>query len=472
MRNLSPELYSYKNISVINPFKNIDRIRMRGYNNTVDSVIFYPEGGNIITGAENSIGFRCLGAEMNPVEIKGVITDTGNNILCHVQSDKNGFGLFRVRPPLNSRLYFRPDDGAPASKIFELPLAADPGATLSVKDDEEQGIFRISVTRSDDFDPGNKKFLLVYAPVSFNPVVLDTEPFSGGEKTFIRSSLPAGLASVILTDETGRRYSERWVYNSPQQAINFTVKLDKNNYSARERVKINITAVDDRGKPVESDLMVSAVNLVTMPDQEYISAEYLQITGLPEQNNLAGISGLNDRLIFMPNRDALITGLDGQQTQVYLPEPDGHIISGVIRNTISGEPLSRENIMLSFVGRTALCRAAKTNEEGRFSFVTTEDGVREIVIQPLSPDLEDYYVELDNPFPEVFSSTCPPAFSLDTGMLELINKAVISMQVKMIYDPLMPEKPGSPEEDHRKRFLRTAGIHNHDVDLHQAHLNQ
>jgi hypothetical protein len=27
-------------------------------------------------------------------------------------------------------------------------------------------------------------------------------------------------------------------------------------------------------------------------------------------------------------------------------------------------------------------------------------------------------------------------------MLELINKAVISMQVKLIYDPLMPEKPG------------------------------
>ena len=60
----------------------------------------------------------------------------------------------------------------------------------------------------------------------------------------------------------------------------------------------------------------------------------------------------------------------------------------------------------------------------------------------MSPDLDDYYVELDNPFPETFSRTYPPAFSLDTGMLELINKAVISMQVKMIYDPLMPEKPG------------------------------
>ena len=165
---------------------------------------------------------------MNPVEIKGVITDSGNNIICHVQSDENGFGLFRLRPPLNTRLYFRPDDGALASKGFELPSADDSGVALSVTEDEEQSIFRIRVTKSHDFDPGNKKFQLVYAPVSLKPFVLDTEPLSGGEKTFTRNSLPAGLASVILTDETGKRYSERWVYNKQKQAINFIIKPDKN----------------------------------------------------------------------------------------------------------------------------------------------------------------------------------------------------------------------------------------------------
>ena len=63
MRNFSPELYSYKNISVINPFRNIDRIRMRGHDTEADTVIFYPESGNIIAGAETAIGFRCLGAD-------------------------------------------------------------------------------------------------------------------------------------------------------------------------------------------------------------------------------------------------------------------------------------------------------------------------------------------------------------------------------------------------------------------------
>ena len=442
MRNFSPELYSYKNISVINPFRNIDRIKMRGQDNDADTVIFYPEGGNIITGAETAIGFRCLGTKMNPVEIKGVITDSGNNIICNVQSDEDGFGLFRVRLPANTKLYLKPDEGALTSKGFELPSAYDSGIALSVTEDEEQGIFRVRVTVSHDFDTGNKKFRLVYAPVSLKPLVLDTKPLTGGEKTFARNSLPAGLASVILTDESGTSYSERWVYNEQKQAINFIIKPDKETYSSREKVSIDITSVDALGKPVKSDLLISAVNLITMTDRENIHAADLQITGLPEINDKNGICSVNDRLIFLHNATGLYTGNNGQQAKVYLPEPDGHLISGVIRNTVSGKPLSKENIVLAFVGKAALCSFATTDEEGRFIFVILETGVREIVIQPLSPDLDDYYIELDNPFPETFSRAHPPLFSLDTGMLKLINKAVISMQIKMIYDPLMPEKPG------------------------------
>ncbi len=452
MRNFSPELYSYKNISVINPFRNIDRIKMQAYDTYPDTVIFYPEGGNTISGAETAIGFRCLGPEKDPVEIKGIITDSAGNILCHVQTDKNGFGLFRLIPPLNSGLYFKPDNGTLTSERFKLPSGDASGVALSVTEDEEEGIFSVSVARSHDYDPGNKKFRLMYAPVSLKPFILDKEPLSGGVKTFILTSLPAGLASIILTDETGTRYSERWVYNEPKQAVNFIIKPDKNNYTARERVKIDISAVDALGKPVESDLVVSAVNLFTLPARENILAKDLQITGLPGVNGKAGIYSINDQLIFMQNQAGLITGSDVPQTQVYLPEPDGQIISGIIRNTVSGEPLRNEIIVLSFVGKAALCYFTRTNEEGRFIFVTREDGVREIVIQPLSPDLDDYYVELDNPFPETFSRTCPGTFSLDTGMLKLITRAVISMQVKMIYDPLMPEKTGALKKSPPKDF--------------------
>lgn len=439
MRNFSPELYSYKAISVINPFRNIDRIKMRGYENEPDTVIFYPESGCLIAGTETAIGFRCLDSGMNPVEIKGVITDSGSNIICRVRSDGNGFGLVRLRPPLNTQLYFRPDSGAPGHKAFKLPSAVGSGAALSIDEDEEHGIFRVRAAVSQDLNINNRKFRLIYSPVSLAPFVLDAKPLSGGEKTFTWNSLPAGLASVILADETGKKYSERWVYNKQKKAVSLFLKPDKETYSAREKVTIDVTASDANGKPVRSDLLVTAVNRITMPDRENIPSDDLQITGLPDLNISAGISGVNDQLVFRQNEAGPINDNNGQQARSYLPEPDGHIISGVIGNTVSGEPLRKEAIVLSFVGKTALCSFTRTDEEGRFLFVTLEDGNREMVIQPLSPDLDDYFVELDNPFPEIFSKIQPPSFSIDTSMLDLINKAVIGMQVRMIYDPLMPE---------------------------------
>ena len=139
MQNFSPELYSYKTISVINPFRNIDLIKVPGLNPEVDTVIFYPESGSIIAGAETVVGFRCLGAKMDPVEIKGVIADSSNKILCHVQSDDNGFGLFRLNQPVNSRLFFIPGDGGLTSEKFELPPVNNSGVALSINGRRRKG---------------------------------------------------------------------------------------------------------------------------------------------------------------------------------------------------------------------------------------------------------------------------------------------------------------------------------------------
>lgn len=54
--------------------------------------------------------------------------------------------------------------------------------------------------------------------------------------------------------------------------------------------------------------------------------------------------------------------------------------------------------------------------------------------------MDDYYVELDNPFPESFSHFQYVPFSLDTARLTEINNAVISMQVRRIYDPFPADK--------------------------------
>jgi hypothetical protein len=94
-------------------------------------------------------------------------------------------------------------------------------------------------------------------------------------------------------------------------------------------------------------------------------------------------------------------------------------------------------MVLSLVGKSALCRFTKTDDKGVFNFIIRESGKHEIVIQPLRRDLLDYYIELNDPFPDVFNSYEPEPFFIDTAKLAEINEAIVSMQVQAIYRPLM-----------------------------------
>jgi hypothetical protein len=117
------------------------------------------------------------------------------------------------------------------------------------------------------------------------------------------------------------------------------------------------------------------------------------------------------------------------------------MISGTIVSRTTGEPLKNESICLSFVGKHALCRFARTDDDGRFSFISKEKGIREIVIHPVNARQEEYYVELNNPFDmHPVDYNMPPLY-IDTSMLDDINNAIIAMQVRKIY--LTPERQSS-----------------------------
>ncbi|MCJ7820389.1 MAG: hypothetical protein MUP53_04230, partial [Bacteroidales bacterium] len=231
----------------------------------------------------------------------------------------------------------------------------------------------------------------------------------------------------------------------------FHVLKDKANYSGREKVKIDILATDSEGNPVECTMTVSIVKSFSLNETGSSSPDEFQVAGLTSLNSVAGSRDINDRLIFFHPEDNLANNFKVNRPVKYLPEPDGHLITGTVMNTRNGEPIRNETMVLSFVGKTSLCKFSKTDDNGCFKFVTTEPGTREVVIQPLSLDIDNYYVELDNPFPDSFSYRSPETFRLDTARLEEINKAIIDMQVKRIYEPYLAdtnrnnEFPQSPD---------------------------
>ncbi|MFZ2285891.1 MAG: hypothetical protein WAV93_02795 [Bacteroidales bacterium] len=207
----------------------------------------------------------------------------------------------------------------------------------------------------------------------------------------------------------------------------FNVNVDKSVFRPREKVGIQITTEDPEGDPVESDLMVTVVKSFTHDRTGQTSlCSFISPAG-----QAAGPSG---------------------REPLYLPEPEGHLISGVIYNTVTGEPLARENMVLSLVGKSALCRFTKTDENGVFNFIIRELGRHEIVIQPLRRDLPDYYIELNDPFPQVYNRYEPPHFFIDTARLSELNEAIVSMQVQAIYKPLMTPATNASKQSRAPDF--------------------
>lgn len=217
-----------------------------------------------------------------------------------------------------------------------------------------------------------------------------------------------------LTDESGNPIPGAPLKNENNQKIRYSIAVEKTGYSPREKVKMEITASDMSGNPVETDLSVSVAKSAVVNPKGPTSFYCFNMDG-ESHDRTAGPE--------------------------YQAELEGNLISGYLRLKVSDEPLKNTDLSLSYVGKTARCQFGKTDGDGEFNFVVKESGLNEIVIQPLSPDITGYYIELNQPFSSTFSKYMPASFYLDSSKISAINKVIIGMQVDNIYQPFRQSSP-------------------------------
>ncbi|HPT21622.1 MAG TPA: hypothetical protein PLR88_06720 [Bacteroidales bacterium] len=439
MQNFSRDLFSYKKISVINPFENINQIRVLPPRQNTDSVVFFPESGNLVSGIETRLGIRCFDKYGDPVKMKGFIIDNSNDTLCNVNTDSEGYGFTLIKPSGNGNIYLTESNNNSHSSRFNLPSVKNSGIAISVISDKKDNLIKLKILKNNNFNPTGRNFYLVYSPFSLSPFREEIQIENNKEVKLSQTSLPDGLACISIVDDSNNILAERWIYNERTSTIGFNTRVNNNGVYTREKVKIDITATDSDGNPVESNISVSVVKSFSAGENSINNTKYQQLPRLAATDTDYEISDINDYLIFYSSGDDLERGrqYSSDTTKVFLPELEGHLISGNIRNTVKGEPLRNENLILSFVGKTAQCRFTKTDEAGNFNFVSKEYGIHEIVIQPLSPELNNCYIELNNPFPSVSDKYKTAGFYIDSSKIEDINKAIIGMQIGNIYEPFI-----------------------------------
>lgn len=196
------------------------------------------------------------------------------------------------------------------------------------------------------------------------------------------------------------------ILNTPKSSkgLHLEISMDQKICGPREQIVAHVQAKDSSGEPVEADLSVSVVRSCLIKDS---------------RKNISEGSRISDNGPAMPAS--------------FLPELEGLILDGTLRNNLTEKPISNKNLMLSILGKTARCQLYLTNENGGFYFNLDGSGIHEVVIQPEDSSVNDYYIDLNSDFLNTYEHPLPGPFYLDTTKLRVLNQSIISMQVEKAY---------------------------------------
>jgi hypothetical protein len=449
MQNFPKDLFAYKSISVINPFDKITTFKIPSVQ-IPDSVIFYPEGGHLQAGFETRLGFKIIDRNGNPVRMSGSLVDDNNDTLCHLKTGYNGYGFVSVKPSDQRGIFLVASDKNQEWKI-PLPHVFKDGFILTAGShgEDSQTIAKLNSGNYPTIK-GDSAFLRVYSTglSGFSKTLI---PATDHEFNISAKDIPYGISHLQVVDGHGNILTDRWISKENDKLINYKIDLEKNKYAPRENIKINISATDNSGNPVESDFSISIVKSVTVNREKLSFEHFRQLPGEAPVIEDCKLKNINDYLVFFRPPEHLSAPDENADFPAHLPELEGHLITGHIKDRVTGEPLQNEFITLSLVGKAAVCLFAKTDDSGSFSFVTKENGLKEIVIQPLY-QRKDCYVDLKNPFPSGLGNHDNGLFFLDASKLDNINNVIISMQINNIYEPFYYNPFNSAVPAHGQNF--------------------
>ena len=180
-------------------------------------VQFFPEGGSLISGVTQRVGFKSIGRDGGSVAVSGALYNADGKRVMSIESNELGMGSFTLSADSSVVYVARLRDASGNVKEFALPKA-ERGVALQISGDRNK--IEYNINHSDDYASKldecyvlmHSRGLLFYAlPAKrYANIKLNIEP------------VPEGVIHVILCDTLGNSYSERlWYHHS-----NRNVKLD------------------------------------------------------------------------------------------------------------------------------------------------------------------------------------------------------------------------------------------------------
>lgn len=226
---------------------------------------FFPEGGEMLAGMTNGIGFKAIDEFGKAADVSGEILDEKGKKIADFRSYHQGMGKFEFRPQAGKNYSARILQPKSAKGNYPLPTATENGITIRLRGQSKEQM-QIDVLSSKE----EELFVVAQAngQMRFSRVV---EAMQGVNSLSIPTSgFPVGITQITVFDSKKVARAERLAFVNPHKQLNVEVKTNKEKYLPRELVKMDIKVTNEYGHPVSGHFSVAVVDdkLLTFADDK------------------------------------------------------------------------------------------------------------------------------------------------------------------------------------------------------------
>lgn len=238
-------------------------------------VNFYPEGGYLVDQLMSKVGFEIKDVDGTVLKAKAVLYENDKPIDT-LQSNSTGIGSFSICPQSSKKYFVKLLNAVKDDTKYALPLILNDGVVLTAGTAIAENDFRIHLEANNV----KKVYVLVH---NFSDIILHTSLMLEQNKAqnirFKLDSVPVGLNTVTVLDSNYKPIAERIFFAHYDRLNQIELSTDKNEYFARDQVKLNLDVFDKTKKPVDALVSIACVQgnrISAGSNQNIVDYSYLQ----------------------------------------------------------------------------------------------------------------------------------------------------------------------------------------------------
>ncbi|RZJ80543.1 MAG: hypothetical protein EOO47_07225 [Flavobacterium sp.] len=215
---------------------------------------FLPEGGNLIAGNRQKIGFKALNANGKGVVLSGDILDSKGNVVANFNSNNKGMGMFLLSTIANEK-YSAVINNLPGID-FKLPAVKELTTSLKITNDIKSDSLIIQL------NPALSQSVTIIGQSRGVICFFADLPASTSTKIIrvAKSIFPTGVCQILVLDPQRKVLNERNFFNNLRDGIKLDVMPDKISYANRDSVQLRIKALATDQKPVQMSLSIAVTD--------------------------------------------------------------------------------------------------------------------------------------------------------------------------------------------------------------------